>query len=192
MRTVTRNLLLTGLFALLLWLSASDVRAEDRRLLQARVLVGNLAAELKGELRQALREQGLVGALTVCREVAPALAEKYSQSAGVTVRRVSLRRRNPANQADEWELQGLESFAQRRQRGEPLAGMEEHETVEKDGVRQFRYLRAVPTGALCLKCHGENLNLKLKEALRKYYPGDQAVDFRLGELRGAFSVVLPQ
>lgn len=175
-----------------LLLAAAAAMATERRVLQARALSRDFTGELKEALLGSLREQGPVKALAVCRRQAPAIAAKFSAPDAVLVRRVSQRRRNPANWPDAWEEQGLARFAERRRQGEALAGMEYYEVVEKDGRRRFRYLKAIPTGAVCLRCHGEVKNRQLRNQLQQLYPEDQAVGYRIGELRGAVSIVLPE
>ena len=59
-----------------------------------------------------------------------------------------------------------------------------------DGNRTFRYLKAIPTGPLCLKCHGSDLAPDLAAKLAELYPEDKAHGFAVGDLRGAFSVKL--
>lgn len=165
--------------------------AEDRRVLQCRVMARDFMTELKGELKGAARG-GMVKVISVCKKTAPELAARYSLAPGVKVGRVSERWRNPENRPDSWEQEGLAILEKRRLQGETLAGMEYWQMVEQGGETSLRYLRAIPIGSLCLRCHGENIDAKLKKVLRKYYPKDQAVGYRLGELRGAFSIILSQ
>ena len=180
--------LLTGFLGVVLL--GGVVRAEDRRVLRCRVLARDFMSELKGELKAAIRDDGLAGAIEVCREVAPELAARYSLPPGIELGRTALRCRNPENRPDAWEKKGLEIFAKRRLDGEILAGMEYWQEFDDEGKKVFRYLRAIPTGSVCLQCHGEKLSAKVKKALRRYYPGDRAVGFRLGELRGAVTITL--
>ena len=182
-------LLLSVSLVLLLAVSAG---AENRRVLQCRVLARDFMTELKGELKAALRGGGTVKAISVCSKAASELADRYSLPPGVQVGRTSERCRNPENRPDRWEKKGLVLLEKRRLQGETLAGMEHWQEVEEDGKHSFRYLRAIPTGSLCLRCHGEKIGSKLKKALRRIYPEDQAVGFRLGELRGAFTITLSQ
>jgi hypothetical protein len=53
-----------------------------------------------------------------------------------------------------------------------------------------RYAQAILMGAPCLTCHGavETQAPELRLALQAAYPGDEAVGYREGELRGAFSL----
>ncbi|MEA3332728.1 MAG: DUF3365 domain-containing protein, partial [Pseudomonadota bacterium] len=146
--------------------------------------------ELKGELKAAIRGGRTVKAISVCKKTAPELAARYSLPSGVLVGRTSERWRNPKNRPDRWEQEGLAILERRRLQGETLAGMDYWQEIEVEGKRFFRYLRAIPTGSLCLRCHGENISSKLKENLQRLYPGDRAVGFRLGELRGAVTITL--
>jgi len=183
-----KRILLLSIFLVLLF--AISVGAEDRRVLQCRVLARDFMTELKGELKTAIRGGRTVKAISVCKKMAPELAARYSLPSGVQVGRISERWRNPENRPDRWEQKGLAIFEKRRLQGKTLAGMEYWQEIEVEGKRSFRYLRAIPTGSLCLRCHGENISRKLKKALQKSYPEDQAVGFRLGELRGAFTITL--
>ena len=176
----------------LIFLLVASAGADDRRVLQCRVLARDFMTELKGELKTAIRGGGTVKTISVCRKTAPELAARYSLTPGVQVGRTSERCRNPENRPDSWEKDGLVLLEKRRLQGETLAGMEYWQVVEEEGKRSFRYLRAIPAGSLCLRCHGEKIGSKLKKALRRIYPEDQAVGFRLGELRGAFTITLSQ
>ena len=173
-------------------LFAISAKAEDSRVLQCRVLARDFMTELKGELKVAIRSGGTVKAISVCSKRAPELAARYSLPPDVQIGRTSDRWRNPDNRPDSWEQEGLVIFEKRRLQGETLAGMEYWQEVEVEGERSFRYLRATPTGSLCLRCHGEKISRMLKKILQKKYPEDQAVGFRLGELRGAFTITLSQ
>jgi hypothetical protein len=176
----------------LLFLLVASAGAGDRRLLQCRVLARDFMTDMKRELKAAIRGGRTVRAVSVCRKTAPKLAARYSLPSGVRVGRTSERWRNPKNRPDRWEQEGLAILEQRRLRGETLAGMEYWQEVEVDGKRSFRYLRAIPVGSPCLRCHGEKISSSLRKDLLKKYPEDQAVGFRLGELRGALTITLSQ
>ena len=60
--------------------------------------------------------------------------------------------------------------------------------AEKDGKRVFRYMKAIPTGALCLNCHGTTLAPEVAAKLHELYPADAATGFNAGDLRGAFTI----
>ncbi|HQF31154.1 MAG TPA: DUF3365 domain-containing protein, partial [Hyphomicrobiales bacterium] len=61
--------------------------------------------------------------------------------------------------------------------------------VEEDGKKLFRLVKAIPTGEVCLNCHGgAEVKAETAEMLAKYYPEDQARGFTLGQMRGVFTL----
>ena len=57
-----------------------------------------------------------------------------------------------------------------------------------DGKRQFRFMKAIPTGALCLQCHGSSISPEVSARLAELYPDDKATGYATGDIRGAFVV----
>ena len=146
---------------------------------------------LKQELQAGMQEGGPINAISVCNLSAPAIANTYSVSRGWDVGRTSLKVRNPANAPDAWERSVLESFEERKTAGEDPAKMEYHEVVRQGGVKQLRYMKAIPTAQLCLACHGESVDSITRTRLEKLYPEDQALGYKAGDIRGAFSISQP-
>lgn len=160
---------------------------------EARQVAAKFQAELLARLNAALGAGGPAGAVEVCRTQAPQIAERLSAESGWRVARVGTRVRNRATGTpDAWERVQLEEFAARLARGEPPAALTTYEVVPaKSGPgRVERYAQAIVTGPLCLTCHGDPASqpADLRAALRRAYPEDAAVGYRLGELRGAFSL----
>ncbi|MFT6919058.1 MAG: hypothetical protein ACJA2G_001693 [Cognaticolwellia sp.] len=52
----------------------------------------------------------------------------------------------------------------------------------------LRYMKAIPTGGLCLACHGSKLADDVSSKVNELYPNDQATGFKLGDIRGAFTL----
>ena len=146
---------------------------------------------LKQGLQGGMQEGGPVNAISVCNLSAPGIANTYSVRNGWDVGRTSLKLRNPANAPDVWERSVLESFEERKGAGEAPAKMEHYEVVRQDGVKQLRYMKAIPTAQLCLACHGENIDSITRTRLEKLYPEDQARGYKAGDIRGAFSISQP-
>lgn len=144
-----------------------------------------------GEVARVQLAQGLMGALTAataggdfaagidaCHTQAPAIAEQLqTDSGGISVRvgRTSERLRNPANVAPEWVAAAMAT-------PEPAG-------TWSDGTR-VGTLTPIPTGALCVNCHGatDQLAPGVTDALARLYPNDQATGFAEGDLRGWFWV----
>ena len=155
---------------------------------QSRSAARSLSGALMGALAKAMAEGGPKSAVSVCRDAAPAIARRVSEETGLRVGRTSRRVRNPANAPDDWERGALEALEARAQKGEDVASLEVHGVVEEGGRRVFRYMKAIPTGDLCLTCHGPDVDARLLETIRKNYPGDAATGFRKGDLRGAVTI----
>jgi len=146
---------------------------------------------LKQELQAGMQGGGPVNAISVCNLSAPGIANTYSVRNGWDVGRTSLKRRNPDNAPDAWERSVLESFEERKRAGEDPAKLEHYEVVRQDGVRELRYMKAIPTAQLCLACHGEHVDSITRTRLEKLYPDDQALGYKVGDIRGAFSISQP-
>ena len=146
---------------------------------------------LKQGLQGGMQEGGPVNAISVCNLSAPGIANTYSVRNGWDVGRTSLKLRNPDNAPDVWERSVLESFDERKRAGEDPMKMEQYEVVRKDGSSEFRYMKAIPTAQLCLACHGEQLDSITRTRIEKLYPRDQALGYKQGDIRGAFTITQP-
>lgn len=179
------------MIALLLAPAAMGTAAEDdvnQRMEAARQAAGDFGKTLIARLQQAIAEGGLVNAIGVCNTAAPAIAAQKSSEWKMTIARTSLKLRQPRDRPDAWELAQLQRFEQRKAAGESVSALEVGEYAEKDGKRVFRYMKAIPTGELCLGCHGGALAPEVAEKLRALYPQDAATGFKPGDLRGAFTI----
>ena len=167
--------------------------AEDLgpRVEASKAAVMDLAKNLKGELQAAMKAGGPVAAITVCSERAPAIAAQQSALHQLAVGRTSLAFRNPGNAPDDWERMVLEDFERRRAAGEDPAKLVRFEVVDSAAGREFRFMKAIPTGAVCLHCHGSDLRPDVAARLDELYPQDRARGFQVGDLRGAFTVRQP-
>lgn len=159
---------------------------------EARAIVKQFATQLQGELATAIKEGGPVKAIGVCKERAPAIASELGASRGWEVKRTSLKVRNTElNAPDGWERRVLNDFAQRQAAGAEVQTLVQSAVVETNGVKRFRFMQAIPTGEVCLACHGTAIAPEITTALDAQYPDDQARGFSLGEIRGAFSLSKP-
>ncbi len=167
--------------------SASPIPAE--KLANYRDTAAQFMGALKQELQAAVKEGGPVNGIAACSTKAKEVAQAQSQTHGFQVGRTSLKLRNSNNQPDDWEKAVLEKFEARKAAGEDLAKMEYAESVTMDGKPAVRYMKAISTADMCLVCHGDALAPEVRAKLDEAYPQDQARDFKLGDLRGAFTFV---
>ena len=155
---------------------------------KSRAAAKALGGELKATLQASMKASGPVDSIAVCNVDAPNIAKKVSTDKGMKVARTSLKFRNEANQPDAWEKAVLEQFEQRKAKGEPVKTMEFSEVTDVDGKKAFRYMKAIPTGDVCLKCHGGNIAEPVVSKLNSLYLNDKARGFNKGDIRGAFTV----
>ncbi len=141
---------------------------------------------LKGELKAAMKEGGPMAAVQVCNERAPEIAADMSEESGYTLRRTSLKPR--ATEPTEWERAVLEDFQARKAEGTPVGEIAWHEVTKVEGEKQLRFMKAIATEGVCLTCHGQDIDPKLKAEIDRLYPNDQATGFAEGDIRGAFSI----
>ncbi|MEQ1651733.1 MAG: DUF3365 domain-containing protein [Hyphomicrobium sp.] len=162
---------------------------DEARIVAARAASKDLGETLKGQLMAAIKSGGPVSAIPVCNAIAPAIGNETSAKHNLTIRRTSLRVRNPSNAPDAFELRVLEDFVKKVEAGADPATLEHSETVDDNGVATFRYMKAIPMAAEpCSACHGAELRPEVKAEIDKLYPADKATGFKAGDLRGAFSV----
>ncbi len=179
-----KTLFLISALASTLALAASD---PEQLAAEARAKVKPFMSALKGELKKAMKAGGPARAVSVCKEKAPEIAANLSKEMGWELGRTALRYRNPNNAPDTWERKVLERFEKEKAAGADVKTLEHYEIVEQDGQRVFRYMKAIPTGGICLECHGEQLKPEVAAKLDALYPGDQARGFKPGDIRGAFT-----
>jgi len=186
-----RDVLITTGMALAMLLSAAALAAEPQPeppAKQAAALAQEFVSLLRPRLKQAMAEGGPAGAIAVCADVAPAIADSLSARSGWHVKRVSLKSRNASRAVpDDWERAVLLEFDRRQVAGEDAADISFGEVV----AGQYRYMQAQGVEPLCLLCHGKGLADDVEQTLRQYYPDDWATGYSLGQVRGAISVSRP-
>jgi len=163
--------------------------AQEAALLdRSQQLADRFQQDLQGALKSAIAAGGHVGAIDTCATIAPALAQQLSDESGATVRRTALKVRNPAAKPDAFERETMSAWIRGPvgpdgkpvERSIALAG--------KDGAAQFRWMRAIPTGDMCVACHGSAIAPDVEAAIAARYREDRATGFAPGDLRGAFSI----
>lgn len=171
---------------------AAPAMAQDQAALlaDARKVASEIPPKLLTVLTEEIKKGGPESAIAVCREKAPQMAAKASAETGWNVRRVSLKNRNPKAVPDAWERAALEDFDRRAAAGEAPATLEKAALVEEGGKKTYRYMKALPTQALCLNCHGsaDQMSPAVKAKLTELYPQDKAVGYGVGQIRGAMTL----
>ncbi len=174
-------ILIAGLVMATVQVQASESVAELSN--QAKKIIQPFASNLQATLKKGMKEAGPEGAILLCNTDAPELAEQASEN-GWQVGRTSLKTRNSDNRPDQWELETLLEFEQRKATGEDPMSIAKAQVVEGE----FRFMKAIPTAEPCAACHGSAISEPVQAKLTQLYPEDQATGFKVGDLRGAFTL----
>ena len=138
-------------------------------------------------LMGALQDSGKYYALSFCNLKAIDLTDSMSDYLGYSIARRSDKARNPANQANEMELEILESFRKDLAVGNQPKG----KLKEMEGQSMAYY--PILTNAMCLQCHGrlgKDLDPEFYNQVKELYPNDQAISYSANQLRGIWVVQL--
>ncbi|MDD2789082.1 MAG: DUF3365 domain-containing protein [Sulfurimonas sp.] len=175
-----------------LLLASSEVIKEEK--LEQIVKTGDASAKvllktLGSNLEKHMKSGGVMGAFNFCADEAYPLTEGVNKGLekGVSVKRISLKYRNPANAPKADEIAVLES----------LNAMKASNTLPAYIVKQtddktFKYYKPlVIEKEACLKCHGKIMkDSELGKALGARYPLDTAINYEMNDLRGAVVVTI--
>ncbi len=156
---------------------------------EAKMIAKAFGSALKTELKTALKAGGPVAAIEVCNNKAGLIAEEVSKEKNAMISRVSLKNRNPNNVPNDWQKAVLQDFDARAAKGEDVQKLAWSEVVENNGKKQLRFMKALPVGDVCLKCHGTNIDEKVKAKISELYPQDKATGYSKGQIRGAVVVI---
>jgi hypothetical protein len=142
-----------------------------------------LGSTLKGQLKAKMKEDPSgVAAVTFCADKAEALTKEVNAKLPdtVRVRRTSLKIRSSANKPDSTDSKVMENFA--KELAAKKISPSTIKVVEVEGAT--RVYKPLVAQKVCLKCHGTNIDPKIKTIIDKHYPEDQATGFKMGDLRG--------
>ena len=161
---------------------------------ESRAIANLIVNQVRDELVREIERTSPMRAITVCKYSVPEITSSISRQKGVRVTRVALRPRNPSlGEPDAWEQKVLLDFEKRVAKGEKADVLEYHQIVSEPAGRSFRYMKSIAVSPPCLLCHGpvEQLSEGVRAMLQQEYPNDRAVEYRLGQVRGAVSVKKP-
>ncbi|HSL70221.1 MAG TPA: DUF3365 domain-containing protein [Longimicrobiales bacterium] len=170
---------------------AASAVSDSAIMLRGSQIATAVAQGLAGRLQAKLEQEGPAGAVDFCSRTALALTDSLTAAyPGTTVKRTSLKIRNPKNAPDSFEQTALAFFDSVRTAGGTLP-QAYVQTVSNDEVRFYRPLMVMP---FCTKCHGttEALGPGVQAILQERYPEDQAIGYQAGDWRGVIRVSMPR
>ncbi len=149
-----------------------------------------LIQKLGGELKSVMAAHGPVTALGFCSANAIKLTKEVSDaSGGYTLKRVSLKERNPSNGASAQEKALLKEWEALISAQQPLPPY----AIRASAGGETFYKPLVINNEACLKCHGNvDASSELGKAISAAYPKDKATGYKMGDLRGMIVVEIPK
>jgi hypothetical protein len=140
---------------------------------------------LSSHLKSKMKEGGVHAAVEYCNLAAYPLSDSIAKANNITLKRVSNRLRNTANNADSLELDQISKYEE-----EIRSGIELSAVVLNDG-NQVRFMAPILLKPACLNCHGtpeKHISNADIAFIRELYPNDEAINFKTGDLRGIWSI----
>lgn len=169
-----------------LTVQADMAKPEQAAMQKSQAAIKEYATTLKAALQKAMKAGGPMAAIPVCHTEAPKIAQEVGKKYDLHIHRTSLKPR--ATPPQPWEKTVLEQFEAQKKAGKPIGKIVWHKTVEDDGQKELRLMKAIPTGAVCLTCHGTHVAPAVLSKITSLYPHDEATGYKVGDIRGAFSV----
>lgn len=182
--------LLPLLLILLISCKESKRDVSDDQLIAMRVSASDFMKDLKSILIKQIQTGGIMQAVSVCSDTAQLLTNNFGVERGIYIKRVSLKNRNANNFPDDFEKRILSQFELLHQNNELNSDSEFYEIVSEGDYNYLRYMKPIIVQAECLNCHGGQTDImpEVKELITQNYPQDKAIDYKIGNLRGAVSI----
>ena len=170
--------------SLTLLLLSSAVAEEPASIKQEGVkYIKMLGGALKSELKKHLQaDKTGLETINFCSTKAQAITAEVNEKLPkyAKIRRTALKVRNLANTPDDTDKKVMQSYEAKIKEGR--FDPKDIEVVKVGDT--YRVYKPLLAQKVCLKCHGTNIDSKIAETIKKYYPKDQATGFKEGDLRG--------
>ena len=149
-----------------------------------------LGSTLKGELKAKFKEDPSgMAAIDYCSLQAQVITNDINKKldAGVSVRRTALKYRNDANEPTLQDIEVMQKFQKDIEVGKKSA--KTMMKIVEDDKKTYVY-KAIAVGKPCLKCHGDmaKMDKNILGKINEKFPYDRAMNFALGDFRGAIVV----
>jgi len=115
------------------------------------------------------------------------ISKKLSQDTEIYLKQTSIQYRNSENAPDPYEVQILNQYGNKTISGEFW------EMTQFKGQKALRYTYPLYITPNCMTCHGtpyKDVDSKTYDMLLKHY-GNRSFDYKVGEIRGMISLVIP-
>jgi hypothetical protein len=145
------------------------------------------ASVFMGKISEKYAEGGYQAAAKFCSMEAYPLTDSLAKEYKVFLKRVSNKNRNPNNAPSNLEKQVLEAYEYSVEQGDNI-GSNVQFIRPGDTILYNNPIR-MPS-ELCLNCHGDanQISKQVQAILKEEYPNDKATGYKVGDLRGMWSL----
>ena len=158
------------------------VSSEDQYLERGLAITSLTFETMSGHLKGALQAGGVSNAVKYCSLAADPLVDSLSKANEVRIRRTSHKLRNANNKPSQQEMMVIEDYL-----SDPDLRMAQVATTGNT----VHFYSPILIMDNCLKCHGvidTDVLASDYAIIKELYPDDQAIGFKLGDLRGIWSL----
>jgi hypothetical protein len=165
--------------------SEADIINRTRKLGDS--ITKQVTAVFMGKISEKYAEGGYKAAAEFCSMKAYPLTDSLANEYKIFLKRVSNKNRNPDNVPSNLEKQVLEAYEYSIEQGDEI-GANVQFMRSGDSILYNKPIR-IPS-ELCLNCHGSpgQISEEVQAILKKEYPNDKATDYKVGDLRGMWSL----
>jgi len=170
----------------------SDAEITQEAMIWGDSISNEAQQQLMENLHKAIAANDFSGALDFCTINADPVIRELSDKYGVSIRRTSFRARNQDNLPTEEEFPILDAYRYNMENG-----IESEPNIQKiEGGETLLYTKAIIISSeFCLACHGDpknDIEIDVLSMIDSLYPRDLARGFKVGDLRGMWSIKLPK
>ncbi len=183
-------------------LTSYSVTAAENREFDSKVvhlgkeIANKFLSNLMESLENVISNQGTAKAVAVYKEKVDEITRMIKNDLNnkdIGIKLLSPRYRDVENSPDYYEEQAYQDFQKVWKdtgRYPPYVIQE----IRRNGRVLYRYYEPLYVKRLCLKCHGtlESLDIEAVKCIRQEHPNDNAVGYKLGDLRGFIRITIPQ
>jgi len=156
---------------------------------EAKAAIMKMGKSLKSNMKKNMKKGGPVQAATFCAKKATKIEKEVNATyrKGLSVKRVSLKYRNPDNKPTFDEKAVLKQIQKDYKQHKQIPKM----IVKQVGDNKYKVYKPIFLKKnVCLKCHGDSKHRDKKayKVIKEKYPHDKAIGYKAGDFRGAFVV----
>lgn len=167
-------------------MTKADITAEGEKIGKTALIA--VSTSLQNQLKNAIAEKGIAGAVDYCNLNAVSLVKNIEDSLGVSIKRVTDKTRNISDSLTLIDQPFWEAY-------QYSSDNEDSQIQELDSENLILTKPIKINNGLCLNCHGQTGITMTEEnyaVIKNKYPQDLAINYNLNDLRGMWRIIIPK